>query len=396
MDVYNTIYSQKLFHEKDKQYQNSLPGIYLTKLLNNNFKPISIVYKYPFKLKHNSIFYNFELHHKLTDNKQFKLFINKGSLILDSVLVEVNEDFELEIPDISIFNYKYCNILFTVNFDFYKYINDKSNNIPRYNLYLYDSITGEIHNPNNNFDVAKTIVLETYSIYYRNGNFTIVPYRDRLRITDTYDQYNYLYLNPAPTYYERPYPNVENDNPDYTHDHVLTHNHCFSQDHDHNSNINLIQKYYSEKIKISENTNPPPQNIINNILSLNNPVLDILNMEEYPLLLELFNKCNLEIIDLNNLSFDFRYINPYQEELDIYNKNKYNYSRLIDYTKIEYNKIVIKYNNFVFYFPIRTHNYWLYLLHQHDYDLENIDFFNSLRYRYIYEDNINNFGCFCK
>lgn len=396
MEVYNTIYSQKLFHEKDAHYRNTPPEIYLTKLLNNNFKPLSIIYKYPFKLKHNSILYNFALNPILTNDTIFTLKVNKGTIVLDSTLIEVEEEFELVLPDISISNYKYCNILFTVNFDFYKYINDKNNNIPRYNLYLYDSITGEIYNPDNNFDVAKTIILETYSIYYRNGDFTIVSYRDRLKIEDTFDKYNYLYLNPPPSPYPKPYPNVMNDDVDYTHDHTITHSHCFSESHDHNSNIDLIQKYYSNPIKISENTIPPPQNIKNNILSLNNPILDILNLEEYPLLLELFNKCNLEIIDLNNLSFDFRNIDPYQLELDNYNKNKYNYSKIIDYTSIEHNKIVIKHNNFIYYFPIRTHNYWLYLLYRHGHDIDNIDFFNSLRYRYNYEDNIINFGCFCK
>jgi hypothetical protein len=386
MEIYNTISYQKQF-EKDVNYGDTTPDIYLTKLLNNYFKSLSIIYKYPYKFKWNSILYDFHLSYKLTDNKKFELNVNKGLLSLDSTLIEINEEFKLTLNDISISNYRFCNILFVVDFDFYKYTLDKENNLPKFKLYLYDSITGILHNPNNDFNISNVIILETYSIYYdKLGHFHIRPYRKRLSLDDVYDKFNYIYENPKPPIIDPPYPNVDNDNPDYTHAHLLTHNHCYGDLHDHNSNINLIQKYYSEKIKISENENPPPI-AKNNITILDNSNFDTLDYD-YPLLLELFNKCNLEIGDINNLSFDFRHIDPYQDLLNEWYKNRYNYSKLINYNNIDNGYIVI--NSRVY--PIRTENYWLYLLRQYD-DWDNINILE--RYKYLYEDNINNFGCFC-
>lgn len=420
METYNTIYYQKLFHQNNLNYQDTPPELYLTKLINNNFKPLSILYDYPYKTKYNSILQGFTFNFKLENNKKFTLNISKGMLVLDSTLITVDEDFQLVINDISISNYKYCNILFTVTFDYdidvvspkkppkylippnhpkrltplkpLKQLNNPSN-LPTFNIYLYDSITGDLYLDNNykDFDISKTIVLETYSIYHSNNNFTIVPYRKRLKITDVYDMKNYIIEKPKPTEIPKPYPNVLNDIPDYTHDHILTHNHCFTENHKHNSN------YYLQNSKISENLNPPPQNIVNNILSLSNPILDILPFE-YPLLLELFNKCDLEIINLNNLSFDFRYVDPYSDVLREYNKNKYDYSKLLDYRKIANNKILINRNNTLYQFPIRTHYYWLYILIKHDLEIDDIDFFNRFKYKYMYEDtntdcSIDN--CFC-
>lgn len=395
-EIYNTIYHQKLFHEKDIRYKESTPDIYLTKLINNYFKTLSIIYKYPFKFKWNSILYDFDINYELINDKQFKLNVNKGLLSLDNTLIEIKDSFQLQLDDISISNYKYCNILFVVDFDFYEYVKDHSKT-PIFKLYLYDSITGMLYNPDNNFNIFDSIILETFSVYYKNENFIIKRYDKRLNISDIYDKMNYIDLKPQPPVIPKPYPNVTDDIPNYIHDHKLLHSHCFAGPHDHGNNLNQIQKYYSEPVKIFENTIPPPTNIINNILSLDLINLGILDFE-YPILLELFNKCNLEIANINNLSFDFRYVDPYQDILDNYNKDKYNYSRLINYSQISKNHILINYNsnNSRLLYPIRTENYWIYLMKRYCdfYDIINsID--NNIRFKYIFEDNIINFGCFC-
>lgn len=391
MEVYNTIFYQKKF-EKDVNYKDSTPDIYLTKLLNNYFRSLSIIYKYPYKFKWNSIIYDFDFKHELI-NKTFKLNIHKGMIILDNTLVEIEDQFQLLIDDISVNNYKYCNILVVAEFDFYKYTLNETP--PVYKLYLYDSITGELYDPNRTFNISDSIILETYSIRYIRGQFSIIPYNKRLTIDDVYDKLNYIYPNPPPSVIPKPYPSVDNDNPDYTHDHVMIHNHCFSKTHNHNNNIDLIQKYYSENIKIRNNTIPPPLNIKNNILILDDVLLDILG-NEYPLTLELFNKCNLELGNINNLSFDFRYVDPYQDALDEYNKNKYNYSKVINYKFIDKSLLLLKLNNRDFYYPIRTENYWLYLLKQYKDFNPIVDLnLNSVKYQYLYEDNIVNYGCFC-
>lgn len=387
MEIFNTINYQKQFLTKDPQYKNTQADLYLTKFLNNYFRALSIIYTYPYRYKPCSILTGFDKSYNLdVTNKIFTLNITSGMIVLDSVLIEISENFSLTLDDISISNYKYCNILFTVEFNYFDYQNDK-NKVPVYRLFLYDSITGKIADPNGLFNVSKVIILETYSIYHRNGRFKIEPYFNRMKPDETFDLYNYIYIKPIPNIIPKPYPNVDNDNPDYTHTHLLKHNHTFANEHDHNSDLELVNKYYYEQLKLYKNTIPPPDfsKIKNNILILDEYILNILDFN-LPLNLELFNFDELPIAGINNLSFDFRYIDPNEKIIADYNANKYDYSAIRDYGAIERDRILI--NSLKF--PIRVHRYFFYILRNY------IPEDNLLeRYSLLFEDNILNYGCFC-